>query len=113
MLLDRDGRRVILVRGRRTSIQGGNSSPLEDFHHVRLYMRWSMSTDTQFDDQPVWTVALEPRVFWADRSGRILLHPKGLEVASGLDEQRARQVAGEVAYHTGLPILNTAHEHTA
>lgn len=115
--LDRDARRVLIVRGRtsdpHSKFADAPSRPLDEFHHVRLFQRWSISTDIDTDDQVVWFVTLEGPIAHAGSDGRVHLHDDALPIIETSSESEARRIAAIVAYHTGLKILDTGHDQTA
>lgn len=111
--LDRDRGRVLVIEGRRRPVGDAPGRELGEFAHVRLWMRWSISHDPQFDDQESWSVALEGPIRWAGSDGRVHLRPDGVLLGGFRSGEEARRLAADVGALTGLPILDTAHDGTA
>ncbi|MGH0030562.1 MAG: hypothetical protein ACQGVC_12275 [Myxococcota bacterium] len=114
--LDRDTRRVLVLgrtRATRSELAEVPGRPLDDFDHVRLYMRWQITRDIDQDDQEVWHVTLEGPISHAGSDGRVHLHPDALLLSELRSEPAARRLAAEVAFHTGLRVLDTGHDGTA
>ncbi len=115
--LDRDRRRVLVVEGRAREIavrlaQAPGRS-LDEFDHVRLYMRWQLAHGADGVDQEVWFVTLEGPISHAGSDGRVHLHPDALPLGEMRGESAARQLAADAARLTGLRILDTGHDATA
>ncbi len=111
--LDRDRGRVLVVEGRRVELQEAAEHSLDLFDHVRLYMRWQLATSIDQNDQEIWFVTLEGPIAYAGSDGGVQLRFDSLLVGEMSSEYAARQLAAEVAYHTGLKILDTGHDQTA
>ena len=115
--LDRDRRRVLLVEGRTRNPQAQLASApgrsLDDFDHVRVYMRWSLAQDVDSSDQEVWMVTLEAPIPFASSDGTVHLHADSLGLGEYTSGPCALRVAAEVAFHTGLKILDMGHDQTA
>ncbi len=115
--LDRDRRRVLIISGRtrhpEAKFADAPGRSLDDFHHVRLYMRWRIAIDTESSDQEVWMVTLEAHIPFASAAGVVHLHDESLPIAESTSEFAARKLAAQVAVHTGLKMLDTGHDNTA
>ncbi len=115
--LDRDRRRVLVTAGRTGSpeskLADAPGRSLDEFNHVRVYMRWRISQDTEGSDQEVWFVALEGHIPFASADGTVQLHQDGMPVGNYGSDITARKVAAQVGLHTGLKILDTGHDKTA
>ena len=115
--LDRDRRRVLVIDGRtrnpKAKLADAPSRSLDDFDHVRLYMRWQIAQGADEDDQEIWMVTLEGHIPFASADGTVQLHDEALPIGSFASDRTAREVAAEVAFHTGLKILDTGHDQTA
>ncbi len=115
--LDRDRRRVLIIGGRtgrsEAKLADAPGRSLDDFDHVRVYMRWQIAQSLDEDDQEIWMVTLEGPIPFASTDGTVHLHDEALPVGNFASEFTARKVAAEVAFHTGLKILDTGHDQTA
>lgn len=115
--LDRDRGVVLVTKGRSRNVESrlaiASGHPLDDFDHVRVYMRWQMATDIDQEDQEVWHVTLEGSIPWAGTDGRVHVRSDALPVGEYRSGVAARRLAAEVAFHTGLRILDTGHDQTA
>jgi hypothetical protein len=86
---------------------------LEQFDHVRVYMRWHIAEGADEHDQEIWKVTLEGPIPFASTVGRVHLHDEAMPIESYSSEFTARRVAAQVAVHTGLKVLDTGHDQTA
>jgi hypothetical protein len=115
--LDRDRRRVLLVSGRsgvpESKFADGRARSLDDFDHVRIYMRWSLASGADDHDQEVWLVTLEGRIPFTSEDGTVHLHGDAPPIGEFASDLSARKLAAEVGFHTGLKILDTGHDRTA
>jgi len=115
--LDRDRRRVLIIGGRsgrpEAKLADAPGRSLDNFDHVRLYMRWQIAESIDENDQEIWMVTLEDRIAFASADGMVHLHDEALRIGEYASEFTARRVAAEVAFHTGLKILDTGHDQTA
>jgi len=115
--LDRDRRRVLIIGGRAGSsaakLAHAPGRSLDDFDHVRVYMRWQIAEGVDEHDQEIWTVTLEGPIPFASTDGTVHLHDEALPIGRFSSELTARKVAAEVASLTGLKILDTGHDQTA
>ncbi|MBW2268982.1 MAG: hypothetical protein JRH16_10410 [Deltaproteobacteria bacterium] len=115
--LDRDRRRVLIIGGRtrwpETKLADAPGRSLDGFDHVRVYMRWQIAEGVDEHDQEVWMVALEGPIPYASVDGTVHLHDEALPIGNYSSEFTARKIAAEVAFHTGLKILDTGHDQTA
>jgi hypothetical protein len=115
--LDRDRRRVLVIGGRSRNPQAkladAPGRSLDQFDHVRVYMRWQIAQSIEENDQEIWMVTLEGRIPFASNDGRVHLHNEAMTIGTYSSEFTARKVAAQVAFHTGLKLLDTAHDQTS
>jgi hypothetical protein len=115
--LDRDRRRVLIIGGRtrrpEAKLAHAPGRSLDDFDHVRVYMRWQIAQNIDEQDQEIWMVTLEGPIPFASTDGTVHLHDEALPIGNFASEFTARKLAAEVAFHTGLKILDTGHGQTA
>ncbi|MBW2244640.1 MAG: hypothetical protein JRH01_21880 [Deltaproteobacteria bacterium] len=114
--LDRDRRRVLIIGGRtrhpEAKLADAPGRSLDEFDHVRVYMRWRIAQSADEHDQEIWLVTLEGPIPFASADGTVHLHDEALSIGNFASEFAARKVAAEVAFHTGLKILDTGHDQT-
>jgi hypothetical protein len=101
---------VTIVEGRspsadRALANAGRERSLEEFHHVRLFERQYAATGIDEDEREEWFVDLEGPIPYADSEGFVHRRSDRLELASFASGPHARRFAAEVAYKTGLRIL--------
>ncbi len=114
--LDRDRRRVLIIGGRtrhpEAKLAEAPGRSLDDFDHVRVYMRWQIAQAIDEHDQEIWMVSLEGRIPYSSAAGVAHLHGEALPIADSTNEFAARKLAAVVGHHTGLKILDTGHDQT-
>jgi hypothetical protein len=76
-------------------------------------MRWQIAQNIDEQDQEIWMVTLEGPIPFASTDGTVHLHDEALPIGNFASEFTARKLAAEVAFHTGLKILDTGHGQTA
>jgi len=112
-----DRGRVLAIGGRtlnaKAELAEAPGRALEEFDHVRVYMRWHLAEGVDEHDQEVWKVTLEARIPFASSDGKVHLHDEAMPIGSYSSEFTARKVAARVAFHTGLKVLDTGHDQTS
>lgn len=115
--LDRDRRRVLVIAGRtrnpEAKLADAPGRSLDQFDHVRVYMRWQIAQSIEENDQEVWMVTLEGPIPFASSDGTVHLHDEAMPIGTYSSEFTARKVAAQVAFHTGLKVLDTGHDQTS
>lgn len=108
----------MLVIGRKTGspeakLAHARGRSLDEFDHVRVYMRWQIAEGADETDREIWIVTLEGRIPFASPDGTVHLHAEALPVGGFASEFAAHRLAAVVAFHTGLKMLDTGHDQTS